>query len=327
MRSSVIAVYGATGHTGRLVVEELRKRGHEPLLAGRAPGLPRSVPADDPAAVRELVREADVIVQCAGPFSKTGRVIARAAAEAGCHYVDHAVESHHVRWMFDELQETARRNGVAMLPGLSFYGGLGDLLAGAVTRGMDDLDRVTIAYAVSGWRMTTGAKSTAEQLFAETERITFTDGKQHVGYVEPRNVVFPFPPPVGPRTMIAPLPSCDVVLAQRHVRAQNIEAQLTAHTFTEEQVFASETASSEERASSEFMVAVQALGRESAAGQLIGKDLWLAGVHASVEGAVRLAEGGVGAGVRSPAEAFEAEPFLRRLEELGAFALRLPGRV
>lgn len=326
MGSSVIAVYGATGHTGRLVAEELRRRGHEPLLAGRAPGLPRSVPADDAGAVRELVREADVIVQCAGPFSKTGRLIARAAAEAGCHYVDHAVESHHVRWMFDELQETARRNGVAMLPGLSFYGGLGDLLAGAVA-GEAEFERVTIAYAVSGWRMTTGAKSTAEQLFAETERITFTDGEQHVGYVEPRNAVFPFPPPVGPRTMIAPLPSCDVVLAQRHVRARSIEAQLTAHTFTEEQVFASESVSSEERALSEFMVAVQAIGGESAAGQLVGEDLWLAGVHASVEGAVRLAEGEVGAGVHSPAEAFEAEPFLRRLEELGAFGLRLPGRV
>ncbi|GAA2729123.1 saccharopine dehydrogenase NADP-binding domain-containing protein [Actinocorallia aurantiaca] len=326
MRRSVIAVYGATGHTGRLVVEELRKRGYEPLLAGRDPGLPRPVRADDPAAVRELVREADVIVQCAGPFSKTGRVIARTAAEVGCHYVDHAVESHHVRWLFDELQETARRNGVAMVPGLSFYGGLGDLLAGAVTEGMDELDVVTIAYAVSGWRMTTGAKDTAEQLFAETERITFTDGEQRVGYVEPRNVVFPFPPPVGPRTMIAPLPSCDVVLAQRHVRARNIEAQLTAHTFTEDQVFVSEDAAPEDRARSEFMVAVQALGKNSAAGRIVGEDLWLAGVHASVEGAVRLAEGEVGAGVHSPAEAFEAEPFLRVLEGLGAFSLRLPGR-
>ena len=61
------------------------------------------------------------------------------------------------------------------------------------------------------------------------------------------------------------------------------------------------------------------------AGQVSGHDLWRAGALAAVEGAVRLAEGrGPGrAGVLSPAEAFPALAFLRRLEELGALTLSL----
>jgi Saccharopine dehydrogenase NADP binding domain len=300
------AVYGANGHTGRLVTAELLARGQDVVLAGRnaealkamADGLgsPDQVrthvaPLDDPASLRALAAEASVLIHCAGPFSVTGEPVASAAAEAGCHYVDHALEPHHVKRMFDAFPAPAERAGIVMIPGISFYAGLGDLLAAAVTDGMPQVDRVTTAYAVTGWRMTTGAKNTATQLFADTERITFTDGAFHLGYVEPRNVVFPFPPPLGPRTMIAPVPFGEVVTIPRHVPVRNVEAQLTAHTFTEEQVFVSEDADAAARARTDFTVAVQAMadpsGRGGRAGQVSGHDLWRAGALASVEAARR----------------------------------------
>ena len=213
-----------------------------------------------------------------------------------------------------------------MIPALSFYGGMGDLLSAAVTDAVPGIERVIVAYSVSGWRMTTGAKDTAAQLFAETERITFSDGAQHIGYVEPRNVVFAFPPPLGPRTMIAPFPSAEIVMIPRHVATPNVDLLITAKTFEEEQVFASEHVDAATRAQSDFTVAVSVVARPGAvAGQLSGHDLWRAGALAAVEGAVRLAEGrGPGrAGVLSPAEAFPALAFLRRLEELGALTLSL----
>ena len=352
-----IAVYGATGHTGRLVAAELLARGQDIVLAGRdadaLQALADALPAlagdlgspgqastdalssagrvsthvaavDDPGSLRELAGSASVLIHCAGPFSVTGEPVARAAAEAGCHYVDHALEPHHVKRLFDA--PPVRRTDTVLIPGMSFYGGLGDLLAAAVAGDLPDLDRVTVAYAVTGWRMTTGARNTATQLIAETERVTFTDGAFHVGYVEPRNAVFPFPPPLGPRTMIAPFPSSDVVTIPRHVPARQVEAQLTAHTFTEEQVFTSEQADPADRARTDFTVAVQAIaGHGSRAGQVSGHDLWRAGALASVEAAVRLAagQGPDRSGVLSPAEAFPAEPFLRTLERLGAFQVSL----
>ncbi|MFI0356175.1 saccharopine dehydrogenase NADP-binding domain-containing protein [Actinomadura sp. 9N407] len=344
MTAPLIAIYGAYGHTGRLVAAELLARGQDIVLAGRDPaalaelaaelGTPgrvrtRTVPLDDPGALRELTTSADVLVHCAGPFSRTGDPVAAAAVAGGCHYIDHAIESHHVKHLFDTYQEPAAAAGITVIPGLSFYGGLGDLLASAVTTGLTAVERLVVGYAVTGWRLTTGAKDTAAQLFAEPERITFGDGAHRVGYVEPRNAVFAFPPPIGPRTMITPLPSCEIVTIPRHVAVRDVDLMLTAATFEEPGVFDSEDADAATRAGSDFTVAVQAVGPPGtggASGHLTGHDLWRAAALASVEAAVRIAAGNgpAKAGVLSAAEAFPAAPFLRDLERLGAFTLDLP---
>ena len=261
-----------------------------------------------------------MLIHCAGPFTHTGEAVARAAIDGGCHYVDHGLEQHHTRWFFDALPEPAARAGVVMVTAMSFYGGMGDLLAGAAAAGMTGIERVIAAYAVSGWRLTAGAKATAELLFADTRRITYEDGAERIGYVEPRNAVFPFPPPLGPRTMIAPVPFPEVVTVPRHVRTRRVEAQLTAHTFQEEHVFTSEHVDDATRAGSEFTVAVQVINEHgNQAAWVSGRDLWRLSAVASVEAAIRIADGrGPGRpGVYSPAEAFAPGPFLRDLERLG----------
>src|SRR2546421_149290 len=216
MAPARIAIYGATGHTGRLVAAELLARGQDTVLAGRDADalkalaasfdVPAAVaPLDDPGALRALAEDATVLIHCAGPFSVTGEPVARAAA----------------------------------------------------------------------------------QLSAETDRIPYADGALHVGYVEPRNAVFPFPPPLGPRSMIAPVPFPEAVTIPRHVPARTVEAQLTAHTFTEEGVFTGEHVDLATRAGTDFTVAVQAI--PGGAGQLAGRDLWRAGAPASVGGGRALA--------------------------------------
>ncbi|MDJ1135030.1 saccharopine dehydrogenase NADP-binding domain-containing protein [Streptomyces iconiensis] len=346
MTAPLFAIYGAYGHTGRLVAAELLARGRDIVIAGRdgealatladeldaarsRPGQVRIrvISIEDAGALRELCVEASVLIHCAGPFSRTGAPVATVAAEASCHYIDHALEPHHIKHVFDTLQGTAQRNGIVMVPGMSFYGGLGDLLASAVTEGLSDVERVVLAYAVSGWRLTTGAKNTAAQLFAETDRLTFADGTLHSGYVEPRNAVFAFPPPLGPRTMIAPFPSFETVTVPRHVPTRNVDLMLTAGTFEEEDVFESESAGPDIRARTDFTIAAQTVSEAGpGAGQLTGSDLWRAAALASVEAAVPLAEGRGPAktGVLAPAEAFAARPFLRALEALGAFTAVLP---
>ncbi|HET6856819.1 MAG TPA: saccharopine dehydrogenase NADP-binding domain-containing protein [Streptomyces sp.] len=337
MTEPLIAIYGATGHTGRLVAAELLSRERPVLLAGRSsealealaadlgrPGLVRThtAPLDDPKALRSLAESAAALIHCAGPYAETGAPVAQAAAEAGCHYLDHAVEPHPVKHLFDSLDEPARRSGAVLIPSMSFYGGLADLLASVVTAGMPAVDRVTVGYAVTGWRMTPGARRTAELLIGEIDRVTFTGGEQRVGPAEIRNTVFPFPPPLGPRTMIAPFPSCEVVTIPRHIAARAVESQLTSSTFEEEQVFTSEGASAQERAATEFTVAVQAtaVGGGGRNGQVSGSDIWRTGALASVVAALRLTGGEAPArtGVLAPAEAVPAAAFLAELERLGA---------
>ncbi|MFI5954661.1 saccharopine dehydrogenase NADP-binding domain-containing protein [Cryptosporangium sp. NPDC051539] len=344
MSAAPIAVYGATGHTGRLVATELLARSHPVVLGGRdATGLielaaelaegdrvtVRPAALDEPAELRALTGSAPVLIHCAGPYSRTGEPLVAAALDTGTHYVDHAVEIHHVKHLFDAYGTAAERAGVLVCPGLSFYGGFGDLLASAATGGATVVQKVTVGYAVSGWRMTTGARHTADQLINEVERITFAGGAQRIGPQPMYTTSFAFPPPLGDREMIGPFPTGDAVTIPRHVPTRDVEVLLTASTFAEPQVFTSEHVDAAERAQTAFTVAVDvrtAEGTRSA--HLTGHDIWWAGAVASVEAALDLAlDGkapGASSGVHSPAEAYPAGPFLRRLEDLGAFVLDLP---
>jgi short subunit dehydrogenase-like uncharacterized protein len=331
MAPPIIAVYGATGHTGRLVATELLARDQHIVIAGRDPvavremaadlGVPGHVaPLDDAGAVRSLVDGCAVVVHCAGPFTHTGWPVAAAAVAAGCHYVDHALEQHHVKRLFDELDGPARESGSVVVPGASFYGGYGDLLADAVAGGLPEVDRLVIGYAVTGWRMTAGARATADIVIPDMQRVTFADGVQEVRYVEPRNAVFPFPPPLGPQTMVAPVPYFETITVPRRLPVRAVEAQMTAHTFAPE-TFDGRDVDAATRAATDYTVAVQAItpagGRT---GQVSGRDLWWGAALVSVEAALALAEdpGPARGGVFGPAEALHAVPLLRRLEERGA---------
>ena len=145
-----------------------------------------------------------------------------------------------------------------------------------------------------------------------------------MGPADIRNTVFPFPPPLGPRTMIAPFPMGEIVTIPRHVPARSVEAQLTATTFEEEQVLTSEHVDDATRAQSTFVIAVQATGLNGGgrAGHLSGHDIWRAGVLLSVEAALRLVrgQGPAEGGVSSAAEAFPALSLLQDLDAIGAFS-------
>lgn len=74
-----ISVYGATGHTGRLVATELAARGHDVVLAGRdsasldalagelgGSAQVRVAGLDDHAALRKAADGSAVLINCAG---------------------------------------------------------------------------------------------------------------------------------------------------------------------------------------------------------------------------------------------------------------------
>jgi short subunit dehydrogenase-like uncharacterized protein len=331
MAPPIIAVYGATGHTGRLVTAELMARDHPIVVAGRDPtgirelavelGVPGHVAAlDDPAAVRSLLDGCAAVVHCAGPFTHTGWPVASAAVEAGVHYVDHALEQHHVKRLFDELDGPARASGSVLVPGASFYGGFGDVLADAVAAGLPEVDQLVIGYAVTGWRMTAGARATADIVIPDLRRVTQVDGVQEVRYVEPRNAVFPFAPPLGPQTMVAPVPYIETITLPRRLPVGTVEAQMTAHTFAPE-TFDGQDVDTATRAATDWTVAVQAITADGGrTGGISGHDLWRGAALLSVEVALALVEdpGPDRGGVFGPAGALHAVPLLRRLEELGA---------
>ncbi len=128
-----IAVYGATGYTGRLIAGELRRRGAEVVLAGRnRPKLEilaedlggelaiREASLDDSAALRELLDPCAAVIACAGPFQLHGEPVLAAAVETGTHYLDTTGEQPFMLKVFEDYGPSAERAGVALVTAMGF---------------------------------------------------------------------------------------------------------------------------------------------------------------------------------------------------------------
>jgi short subunit dehydrogenase-like uncharacterized protein len=123
-------IYGATGYTGRLIAREAARRGHRPVLAGRsaAPvealakelGLPaRVVLLDEPAKIAQSLGDVTLVLNCAGPFSRTAEAWFAACLLARVHYLDITGEID-VLERAQALDAQAKAAGIVICPGVGF---------------------------------------------------------------------------------------------------------------------------------------------------------------------------------------------------------------
>jgi short subunit dehydrogenase-like uncharacterized protein len=170
-----IVLLGATGYTGGLVLEALLRRGLAPVLAGRdrdalaalahPAGLDHAhADATDERSVTKLCAPGDILVTTVGPFERFGYSIARAAAQAGAHYIDSTGEVGFVRNLQQLLHNGAVQANTVMLPAFGYdyvpgilAGTLAAQQAGATARTVD------IGYFATGplWRgLSQGTRTT-----------------------------------------------------------------------------------------------------------------------------------------------------------------------
>lgn len=126
----MVIIYGATGYTGLLVVDECLAQGMRPIVAGRdAAGVralaqrhgleSRVASLDDAAALDRMLADTTVVIHCAGPFSRTSRPMADACLRNRVHYLDITGEIA----VFEALaarDAEAQAAGVMLLPGAGF---------------------------------------------------------------------------------------------------------------------------------------------------------------------------------------------------------------
>lgn len=123
-------VYGSNGYSGRLIADRARSFGVEPVLAGRnrhavseqASKLGfehRSFSLDDAHAVDDGLRNIDVVLHCAGPFTHTSRPMADGCLRNGVHYLDITGEIEVMEALAGRDAE-ARAAGVMLMPGTGF---------------------------------------------------------------------------------------------------------------------------------------------------------------------------------------------------------------
>jgi short subunit dehydrogenase-like uncharacterized protein len=167
-------IYGATGYTGRLMVEEAVRRGHRPIVAGRDRAKVEKIAAQhglearvfdlaDPAAVRAGLGGIPLVLHCAGPFSATSKPMLDACLETRTHYLDITGEidvfaACHAR------DAEAKRAGIVVLPGAGFDVVPTDCVAAMLKRALPDATELVLAFEAGGGPSAGTAKSSVEGL-------------------------------------------------------------------------------------------------------------------------------------------------------------------
>ncbi|MFD9425242.1 MULTISPECIES: trans-acting enoyl reductase family protein [unclassified Streptomyces] len=330
--TAAVVVYGATGHTGRFIVAELRRRGFAVIISGRdAARLEvlaaewagvdvRPATVDDASSLDRALAGAAAVVNCAGPFAVTGGPVVEAALRAGVPYVDVAAEIEANAAMFADYAEAARRAGTPVVPAMAFYGGLGDLLVTAAMGGWTAADEVQVAYGLSGWHPTAGTR-TAGQVSHERRagrRVRFTDGALRYHDDKASEQDWLFPEPLGRRTVISEFTMADVVTVPSHLDVPEVRTHMTveaARDLAGEDTPAPEAVDALGRSDQTFVVdvVVRAGGVERRA-TARGQDIYAVTAPLVVEAVRRILAGRTRTtGVASAGAMFDAPDFLRAL--------------
>jgi short subunit dehydrogenase-like uncharacterized protein len=164
----VVAVFGATGHTGRFVIAELLPREMTPIAIARKAlseaefpenVVRRQATVDDAALLNQALHGAQAVINCAGPFIDTADAIASAALRAEVHYVDVCAEQISASKTLEKFDEPARKAGVTVVPAVAFYGGLADLMVTAVLGDWDAVDSIEVLMGIDSWHPTQGTRN------------------------------------------------------------------------------------------------------------------------------------------------------------------------
>lgn len=175
-----VVLYGASGYTGKLAAWKLAERGIPFIAAGRnaerlkaeMAGIPELeghdyqcvAVAHEQAALTELFKGRQVVLNVVGPFMQLGRPVVQAALDAGCHYFDTTGETDWMLLLQKEYAEAFERKELALCPANSYMWTEGAIAAEIAleTPGIDTLDllyygdaQISVASTMSFLRMCT----------------------------------------------------------------------------------------------------------------------------------------------------------------------------
>jgi short subunit dehydrogenase-like uncharacterized protein len=163
-------IYGANGYTGALIAREAKVGGKSPILAGRNEPqiaalrdelrLPARVfSLGSPAAIEEALRGVSLVLNCAGPFSKTALPMMQACIAARTHYLDitgeiAVFESAH------RLDADAKAAGVILCPGIGFDVVPTDCVALMLKWALPAATELALGFDMTGRNMSKGTAKT-----------------------------------------------------------------------------------------------------------------------------------------------------------------------
>ncbi|MGV9597114.1 saccharopine dehydrogenase family protein [Streptosporangium sandarakinum] len=326
-----VAVFGAYGHTGRFVAARLRERGFVPVLSGRDAGRleamasesgleARPASVDDPASLDRALAGTSAVINCAGPFASTAAPVIEAALRAGIPYVDVAAEIEANADTFAHFADRARAAGVAVVPAMAFYGGLGDLLATVAMGDWSAADEAHVAYGLSGWHPTAGTRASGVVSGERRagRRVRHTNGRLEYHDDALPTLEWPFPDPMGPRTVIGEFTMADVVTIPSHLPIPEVRTYMAveaARDLSDPDTPAPAPVDEHGRSAQTFLVdVVVRSGDAERRAVASGRDIYAVTAPLAVEAVDRILTGRTRTvGVASAGEIFDAADFLRAL--------------
>lgn len=328
-----IAIYGATGFTGRIVAAELEARGVETRLIGRdSNALKGMVTEKAEVCAVDLNSHDDLtkafqgcaaVISCVGPYTQFGEPVLKAAIKAGCSYVDVSGEQAWVKRVHDEYGLAATKAGVTLLPAATDDGISGDLASSVVAKHMTNIDSLTIHHAYYDAVMSRGSLRSFLE-FTQGRLEFWMDGAWQEGRPERQeDVDFKNGDGTVPTWLLA---GPELITVRRHIPARLIQATVNMDLVTmlsgvtEDVVTSTPLGPTDEtRATSRFIIVAEA---KSADGKIMrcfvrGKDIYKVTAICAVEAALRVSQPGVPTGAVAPSEISDPEQFLADLGQFG----------
>ena len=333
-----LAVLGATGYTGRLVVEQARELGLPLRLVGRRrEELERLARDGEEIRVADARHEAELIeafdgafavASMAGPFLDVGTKPVGAAIAVGAHYLDVSGEQAFARVVYEGFGESAEERDIVLLTSFGFDYVPGDLAARLAAEGLDEpLDEVVVAYATKGQGTSAGTRRTIGHVMGQPQ--VAWEGRlvpSRFGKTS-RSVCFPF----GDRSVIE-WAGTEPLTVPRHTRVQSVRSYFAAPRaaalaglvgplvapFVRQSGRVGGNPSADRRAGNTWTVVAEARrGSEGRRATLVGRDTYGLAALLVAHGARALRDGEArGVGALAPAEAFDVHTFAPRLAPL-----------
>ncbi|MCA9646772.1 MAG: saccharopine dehydrogenase NADP-binding domain-containing protein [Myxococcales bacterium] len=236
----MIVVFGATGFTGRLCVEALQDLGVKDVVLGgrsrsslaelseRTGFKYRVADATNSQSLRELVRGAQVVVSCAGPFARFGEPVVSAALHAKAHFLDTTGEQAYMMRVVERYHGAAVLAKVAVVNAHAFEFALGSCAASLLAETHPELDTLHVFNRVQGVRNIAASRGTLKSGLGALAEPGY---ERKRGVLVPRGVS-PLPrrahfPDNGATELAVPFPGGEAIhLIKQHPQLKNVSTNL-----------------------------------------------------------------------------------------------------
>jgi short subunit dehydrogenase-like uncharacterized protein len=153
MAKNKILIYGAAGYMGQLFLKTIKNKGFDIVLGARtsfAAEYPvRQFSLDNPSLILDNLKDVKLVINLAGPFSKTNKQLVEACIKSGSHYIDIAGEMPELETVF-EYDDLAKKAQIMLMPGAGFGVVPTDIVANLAHQKLPNATHLKIAYVTNG---------------------------------------------------------------------------------------------------------------------------------------------------------------------------------